>query len=314
MAKLFSINNDVILYVRNREQADQIIKTNENQKYLPGHKLNKKILITNNINLLNQASIIVVAVPSTHFRESLLGLSFLDPRIPFISVTKGLEKDTHLRMSEVILDALVNKTHDDIAVISGPNLAAEIMENKPAATVVASKNKVLAQNIQKKLVSEKFRVYTSDDIIGCEISGIAKNVIAIAVGIGAGAEYGDNAKALVITRGLAEIKRLGSALGGKSETFSGLAGIGDLIATCSSDLSSNRTVGFMLGQGNTLDEILKKSNHVAEGVNSAKSLSELANSFGVSMPIVDAIEKVINEGKVTEKAVAALMTRPATVE
>ncbi len=150
LAKLFSINNDVILYVRNREQADQIIKTNENQKYLPGHKLNKKILITNNINLLNQASIIVVAVPSTHFRESLLGLSFLDPRIPFISVTKGLEKDTHLRMSEVILDALVNKTHDDIAVISGPNLAAEIMENKPLAQTLY-KNVAVDQEVPEEM-------------------------------------------------------------------------------------------------------------------------------------------------------------------
>lgn len=314
LAALFAINNDVILYVRDAVQCIEIESTRENMKYAPGFKLDPKIKVTNDPIKLSDSELIVFAVPSTYFREVLKEFSFLDSSIPFVSVTKGLEKDTHMRMSEVILDVLTEKTPDLIAVICGPNLANEIMENKPAATVVASSNEELAKNIQTKLVSKRFRVYTSNDIIGCEISGVAKNVIAIAVGIGDGAGYGDNAKALVITRGLAEIKRLGNSIGGESETFSGLAGIGDLIATCSSSSSRNRTVGFLLGQGKTLEDILSESNHVAEGVNSVKSLSEYAKSLNISMPIVDAVSKVIDEGRVTEDAVAALMTRPATSE
>lgn len=314
LSNLFAINNDVTLYVRDSEQAKEIQETRENKKYLPGFKLDEKINVSNDKNRLSNSEIVVYAIPSTHFREVLSDFSFLDPKIPFVSVTKGLEQHTHMRMSEVILDTHKNKSKDNIAVLSGPNLAVEIMERKPAATVVASSNFELAQAIQSKLVSKNFRVYTSTDTVGCEIAGIAKNVIAIGVGIGDGAQYGDNAKALVITRGLAEIKRLGNAIGGLSETFAGLAGIGDLIATCSSELSRNRTVGYQLGQGKTLESILRESNHIAEGVNSVKSLSEYAKTQNVAMPLVDAICNVIEKGNVTPDDVALLMARPAKSE
>ena len=314
LASLFSTNNIVNLYVRNVEHATSIQKNKENVKYLPGFKLNNKINVTNNPKDLNDCEFVVFAVPSIYFREVMKDFSFLNPSIPFISVTKGPEQASHMRMSQVILDMQNKRKQDSIAVLSGPNLAIEIMENKPAATVIASTNESLAKKIQVSLVSKNFRVYTSNDVIGSEISGIAKNIIAIAVGIGDGAGYGDNAKALVITRGLAEMQRLGIAAGGKPETFAGLAGIGDLIATCSSDLSRNRRVGIQLGQGKTLAEILSTTNQVAEGVNSARSLSEYAKSLNVSMPITDSVCRVIEDGEVTKDAVAQLMTRPPTSE
>lgn len=314
LATLFSKNDDVILYVRNIEQARAINEDRVNEKYMPGFNLDKKITISSNKQDFASLDFIVFAVPSTSFRSILKEFSFVDKSIPFVSVTKGLEKDTHMRMTEVILDVHKDKTKNDIAVIAGPNLAIEIMQDRPAATVVASENKELATKIQKKLVSKNFRVYTSNDVIGCEIAGVAKNVIAIAVGIGDGAGYGANAKALVITRGLAEITRLGIAIGGKPETFAGLAGVGDLIATCSSPLSRNRTAGFLLGTGKRLNEILSESNHVAEGVNSVKSLNEYAKENNVSMPIVDAIDEVVRLGQVTPEAVGKLMARPATSE
>lgn len=314
LASLFSENDDVILYVRDEDQAAAINDSRINKKYMPGFTLNENILISNNAKELSNVDFIVFAVPSTSFRSILNEFSFIDAKVPFVSVTKGLEKDTHLRMSEVMLDTHKNKTQNDIAVIAGPNLAVEIMQGLPAATVVASTNEELASRIQKKLVSKNFRVYTSSDVIGCEIAGVAKNVIAIAVGIGDGAGYGDNAKALVITRGLAEIARLGTAIGGRPETFAGLAGVGDLIATCSSSLSRNHSAGQLLGKGKLLKEILEESNHVAEGINSVKSLSEYAKSLNVSMPIIDAVDEVVKLGKVTPEAVSKLMSRPAKSE
>lgn len=314
LASLFSKNDEVVLYMRDEEQALKIRESGNNEKYMPGFALAANIEISSEAQDLSKCEFIVFAVPSTSFRETLKDFLFLDATIPFVSVTKGLEKDTHLRMSEVMLDVHKVKNQNDIAVIAGPNLAIEIMQDLPAATVVASQNKDLATKIQGKLMSKNFRVYTSDDVTGCEIAGVAKNVIAIAVGIGDGAGYGDNAKALVITRGLAEITRLGISIGGKPETFAGLAGVGDLIATCSSSLSRNRTTGYLLGSGKKLADVLQESNHVAEGVNSVASLSEYAKSKNVSMPIVDAVSEVIKVGEVTPEAVGQLMSRPAKSE
>ena len=314
LACVAGTNEEVILYTRDEIRAEEIQSSRENKKYLPNIKIPSSVRISSNENELEIASHVIFAVPSIGFREAIKQFSFLSPAIPFVSVTKGLEQKTNLRMSQVILDADTRRSAESIAIVSGPNLAQEIATGHPAATVVASSSEEIAQSIQKILMTKLFRVYTTNDIIGCEIGGVAKNVIAIAVGIGDGSGYGDNAKATVMTRALAELTRLAVAEGGRASTISGLAGIGDLIATCSSSLSRNRTVGYMLGQGKSLEEVQSTSHDIAEGVFSARALQERANQLGVEMPIVSAVAKVIDTGIVSPDALDQLMSRPATKE
>ncbi len=311
---LASNNTDVVLYTRDHERAQEMQSSRENIKYLEGIEIPKNIFITAAQEEVQQASHVIFAVPSIGFRDSIKQFSFLDPKMPYISVTKGLEQSSDLRMSQVIQDADPRKEMDSIAVLGGPNLAREIAQLYPAATLVASSSIELAKEVQSFLMTKQFRVYISNDTIGCEIGGIAKNVVAIAVGIGDGFNYGDNAKAAVMTRALAEITRLGVSQGGISSTFSGLAGVGDLMATCASSLSRNRTVGFLLGQGKTLNEIKEITSEIAEGVFSANSLNRIAQMAGVEMPIVSAVTKVIEKGSVSPKDVEDLMTRPASAE
>ncbi len=310
LAVIASNNTDVILYSRDENQVEEMVHSRENKKYLPGVHLPNEIKITSNKEDLEKIDSIVLAIPSIAVRTTLTEFNFLSESATFLSVTKGLEQKTNLRMSQVIQDELPQVDSSSIAVLSGPNLAHEISIGLPAATVIASESQALAENLQQIFHTQKFRVYTTNDVIGCEIAGVAKNVVAIAVGIGDGMGFGDNAKAAVMTRALAEISRLGIAEGGISSTFYGLAGIGDLIATCSSDLSRNRTVGFQLGKGKTIDEIKQQSHDIAEGVFSAEALSQRANALNIDMPIVKAVSKVINQGFVEEQDVIELMTRP----
>ncbi len=314
LALIASENTDVILYTRDATRAAKINETRINDDYLPGIVLPEKITVTSDPQSVAGADHIVFAIPSIAFRETVDRFSFIDKHIPFVSVTKGLEQSTNLRMSQVIEQTDPDRDSDKIAVVSGPNLAGEIAIGLPAATVVASRDSAVATSIQKTLMTKKFRVYTSDDVVGCEIAGVAKNIVAIAVGIGDGLKYGDNAKAAVMTRALAEITRLGVAEGGEKSTFSGLAGIGDLIATCASPLSRNRTVGYLLAQGKSLDEIRDITNETAEGVFSAVALKERAQHFGVDAPIITAVANVIESGVISEDAVEQLMTRPAAKE
>jgi glycerol-3-phosphate dehydrogenase (NAD(P)+) len=314
LAILASQNTDVVLYTRDEVRANDMQLSRRNAKYLNEIELPNNISITANQDNVRDAQQVIFAVPSIGFRDAIVQFSFLDPSIPYISVTKGLEKTTNMRMSQVIQDADPRKKLENIAVLGGPNLAHEIANSFPAATVVASQSKELASNVQSLLMTNLFRVYVSSDVIGCEIGGVAKNVVAIAVGIGDGLQFGDNAKAAVMTRALAEITRLGVSQGGIASTFSGLAGVGDLIATCASSLSRNRTVGFLLGQGKTLAEIEQTTHEIAEGVFSASSLNKIALQAEVEMPIVSAVTKVIESGSVSKKDVETLMTRPASTE
>lgn len=314
LAHVASNNDDVVLYTRDEKRAVEISSSRENKKYLPGLVLGDSITVTSDQNAVSSAAHVIFAVPSIGFRDSVTQFNFLDANVPYVSVTKGLEQTSNMRMSQVVADADPRRDASRFAVVGGPNLAHEIVKGLPAATVVASHAPDIATSLQSVLMTKLFRVYATDDVVGCEIAGVAKNVVAIAVGIGDGLGYGDNAKAAVMTRALAEIKRLGVAEGGQRETFSGLAGIGDLIATCSSSLSRNRTVGVLLGQGKTLAEIKELSHDIAEGVFSAQALVARADVLGVEMPIARAVAHVIETGTVSADAVEQLMTRPASRE
>ncbi len=260
------------------------------------------------------AEAVVLAVPSQSLRENLADWAGVLPNaVPLVSLMKGVELGTTKRMSEVIAE-LTGAGPERIAVVSGPNLAREIAEGQPAASVVACADEGTAARLQKLCHSPTFRPYTNNDVVGCELGGACKNVIALAVGMAVGLGFGDNARASVITRGLAEIARLGTALGADEHTFSGLAGLGDLVATCSSPLSRNRTFGEKLGQGMSVAEIAGGTRQVAEGVKSCASISELAHHHDVEMPIAEHVTKVV-AGEMTPKDMLfSLVSRSAKSE
>jgi glycerol-3-phosphate dehydrogenase (NAD(P)+) len=234
--------------------------------------------------------------------------------VPVVSVSKGVERATLLRMTEVVLDVLNGHDPDRVAALTGPNLAREIAEGQPAATVVACRDGATADALQQRFMTDTFRVYTNPDVVGCEIAGALKNVVALAAGTAAGLGYGDNTQAALITRGLAELTRLGVALGGEPLTFAGLAGLGDLVATCTSEKSRNRSVGVELGRGRPLDEIVASSNMVAEGVRSTAAVLELAARVGVDMPIASIVGAVLYDGRRPADLVPELMLREAKSE
>jgi glycerol-3-phosphate dehydrogenase (NAD(P)+) len=231
-----------------------------------------------------------------------------------VSLSKGVEQGTYLRMTEVVADVLPTHQRTRIGVLTGPNLAREVAEGQPAASVIAFEDKDVAEDLQQLLMTRTFRVYTNPDVVGCEIAGALKNVIAIAAGIAAGLGYGDNTKAGLMTCGLAELTRLGVALGGEPLTFSGLAGMGDLVATCTSEKSRNRRVGVELGRGRTLDDIVAETNMVAEGVKSTAAVLELARAHGVDMPIAAMVGAVLYEDAKAADLVPSLMLREAKAE
>jgi len=313
VAALAAHNSPTVLWVRRPDLAETIASTHVNREYLPDYELPKDLRATSSLEeALDGAEVMVMGVPSHGFRQILdEARPFLADGVPIVSLTKGVEQQTLKRMTEVIDD--VAPDHP-CGVLTGPNLAKEVMAGWPAATVVAFEDEGIARELQRLFSTEAFRVYTNPDVVGCEVGGALKNVIAIAAGIADGMGFGDNTRAALITRGLHELTRLGVALGGEPLTFAGLAGMGDLVATCISRQSRNRHVGEALGRGQTIDEIVAAMNMVAEGVKSSKAVLDLSVRVGVEMPIAEQVVAVLYEGKQASAIVPALMQREAKPE
>lgn len=303
----------VSMWVRSAAVAEDLRTHRENKRLLPGVTFSETINITSDIDeAVADADYIVVAIPTEFLREALTALaSHLISGTPVISVIKGIEKNTFFRPSEIIADVLGPRP---VVALGGPSHAEEIARRLPASVVAASGDIQLAKVTQQLFSTDRFRVYTNVDIVGVELAGALKNVIAIAAGICDGGKYGDNAKSAIMTRGLVEMNRFGSALGAEATTFSGLAGVGDLITTCMSPFGRNRKLGERLGQGETLDQILSTMDAVAEGVNTTRSVFDLSESKGLDMPITTEIYRVLFEGKSPEEATQTLMTRPQREE
>lgn len=312
---LSKVGHEVFLWEFSKEKADEIQKTRENKKFLPSIKLPDNIHIVNDKkDLLKDVNYVVCSVPSQVLRSVMK--EFLDQLTEnhiIINTAKGLEMSTGLRLSEVIKEELPEKYHDNIVVLSGPTHAEEVALGLP--TVIVASGKVdRAKEVQKLFNEENFRVYVNEDIIGVELGGAVKNCLAIGAGIADGIGFGDNTKAALITRGIAEITRYGKAKGAKEITFTGLSGIGDLIVTCASKHSRNRHVGEELGRGKTLDEILSEMVMVAEGVPTVKAVYEDARALGVSMPIIEGIYSVLYENVDGRQIVVNLMNRASKEE
>lgn len=316
VASLAAGKNEAILWARDSNLARDISATHINSRYLPDLDLSAQLEVTDSLDrAVIEAEIVIVAVPSLGVRKVVNDLiGKISPDVPIVSLTKGLEPLTNLRMSGVIKTELPSHRSDRIGVLTGPNLAGEVAEGQPTASVVALSDKSAAQLVQETLMTDRFRIYTNGDVVGCEIAGVVKNIVALGVGIAVGLDYGDNARAALMTRGIAEMTRLGVALGGDPLTFSGLAGMGDLIATCSSQRSRNRRVGVELGRGRSMDEILADTNMVAEGVTSTAPVVELARAHRVDMPIVVTVAAVLAGELMAAELVPALMGRQARSE
>lgn len=313
VASLAAANTPTTLWARRPEIVESINTHHINPDYIGGIGLSPNLRASMSLeDTVSSADIVVMAVPSQGFRHVLSEASqFIRPWVPVVSLSKGLEAGSMLRMSQVANEVLPGHP---VAVLTGPNLASEISVGQPAASVVAIDDAVIATALQELFSSPTFRVYTNPDVVGCEIAGVVKNVIAIASGIAMGMGFGDNTRATLITRGLAEMTRLAVALGGQLESLAGLAGMGDLIATCSSTSSRNTTVGMRLGQGEALEDIIASTSMVAEGVRSSKSVLELAHQHGIDMPITEQVVAVCHEGKNAADALVALMSRRARPE
>jgi glycerol-3-phosphate dehydrogenase (NAD(P)+) len=307
VASVAAHRNDTVLWARDPDVADGIETDRENKRYLTGFTLPPKLHATADLEkAVAVADVLIVGIPSNGFRDVLeLAKPHLRPWVPVVSLTKGFEKGSLLRMTEVIKDVLPGHP---AAALSGPNLAKEIMSGQAAASVIATEDLQVAKALQGVLHRGMFRVYTNHDVVGCEVGGALKNVIAIAAGMAEGLSVGDNTRAAVMTRGLAELTRLGVAMGGEPATFSGLAGLGDLVATCSSPQSRNRYVGEQLGKGRTLVDILDEMKMVAEGVKTAGLVLELAAKYNVHLPISGYINSVI-DGRATAAEIYAGLLR-----
>jgi glycerol-3-phosphate dehydrogenase (NAD(P)+) len=306
---------DVTLHARRPELAKAITEDGENRDYLPGVRLPAAVRATSDAaEALLDADVVVLAVPSQSLRDNLTGWASLLPAdATLLSLMKGIELGTTKRMSEVICE-VAGVGPDRVAVLSGPNLAREIAEQQPAATVIACTDTARAAALQTACHTPYFRPYTNPDVIGCELGGAVKNVIALACGIAEGLGFGDNTRASLITRGLAETARLGLVLGGELTTFAGLAGMGDLVATCSSPLSRNRTFGEKLGRGMSVEEVQQSTRQTAEGVKSCRSVLDLARAHDVYMPLTEAVVRVCHEGEAPARMVKEIMTREAKPE
>jgi glycerol-3-phosphate dehydrogenase (NAD(P)+) len=305
----------VMLHARRPELVRAIAETRENADYLPGVRLPDAVRATGDpAEALDDADVVVLAVPSQTLRENLTGWAPLLPGdASLLSLMKGVELGTTKRMSEVICE-VTGAGSDRVAALSGPNLAREIAEEQPSATVIACADTARAEALQAACHTRYFRPYTNPDLVGCELGGAVKNVIALACGVAAGLGFGDNTRASLITRGLAETARLGMALGADGTTFAGLAGLGDLVATCSSPLSRNRTFGEHLGQGMSVAEVLQITKQTAEGVKTCRSVLDLARAHGVDVPITEAVVRVCHEGESAAQMVREMMSREAKPE
>lgn len=303
----------VSMWVRKPDIADDINTHRENRRLLPGVKLAAAVHVTSDIDAaVADADFLVIAIPTEFVRQALTTLkNHLQGETPVISVVKGIEKNTFFRPSEIITDVLGPRP---VVALGGPSHAEEIARRLPASVVAASGDLELAKETQRLFSTDRFRVYTNVDIIGVELAGALKNVIGIAAGICDGGKYGDNAKSAIMTRGLVEMNRFGATYGAEPATFSGLAGVGDLITTCMSPFGRNRSLGERLGRGETLQQILGSMHAVAEGVNTTRSVYHLAEEKGLEMPITTEIFRVLFEGKSPEDATHTLMTRPPREE
>lgn len=301
---------DVLLWARRQEVADEITHEHRNRAYLGDLALPPRLRATADADeALRDAEIVVLAVPSHALRTSLLAWrAAVPPTSVCVSLIKGIEPGSRQRSSEVIREVL-DVSSDRVVAVSGPNFAVECARRLPSATVAAGTDQGAVERVQVASHTDYFRVYTNTDIVGVELGGAVKNAMAIAAGVSDGMGFGDNTKAAIVTRGLAEMTRLGTALGGSPLTFSGLAGVGDLVATCMSPWSRNRYVGERIGKERSLEEVVTEMNTVAEGVSSAPALVEIAHDHGVEMPIVEHVVKVVHEGMDPAAVVSALMGR-----
>jgi len=313
VASLAAENTPTVLWARRQDVADTINRDHRNPAYLGDRDLSASLRASVSLEeTVAGADVVVMAVPSQGFREVLTeAAAHVRPWVPVVSLSKGLEQGSLLRMSEVANEVLPGHP---VAVLTGPNLAGEIASGQPAASVVAIDDAVIATALQGIFSRPTFRVYTNSDVVGCELAGVVKNVIAIASGIATGMGFGDNTRATLVTRGLAEMTRLALQLGGSLESLAGLAGMGDLIATCSSTSSRNTTVGLRLGRGEKLDDIITSTTQVAEGVRSSRAVLDLARRHGVDMPITEQVVAICHEGKSAADGLLALMTRRAAPE
>jgi glycerol-3-phosphate dehydrogenase (NAD(P)+) len=295
------------LWVHGRQLAEAMEKQRQNTTYLPGIKLVETVRICTSLEqALDGAEVIVIAVPSLYLRAIAQQMKpYVSPRTILISTSKGIEHKTLLRMSQVLEQQLSGR----VGVLSGPSFAAEVARHSPTAVVAAAADPEVAGTIQSLFSTPYFRVYTNEDVVGTELGGALKNIIALATGVSDGLGFGQNTRSALITRGLAEITRLGTAMGAKAITFLGLAGVGDLVLTCTGNLSRNRQVGLQLGQGRKLDQILAEMKMVAEGVETTKSAVELAKKYGVDMPITQQVHALLFEDKSPRQAVEELLAR-----
>lgn len=305
--------HDVTVWSALQREVDMLQQERENKISLPGVTIPNSICITDQLaEAVKDKDILVLSVASSYTRKVAASLKGLIPAGQIIiNVAKGIEDDTLLTMTEVIQDELNDV---NVAVLSGPSHAEEVGRGLPTTCVVGAKTKETAEFIQNIFANSEFRVYTSPDILGIELGGSLKNVIALAAGIADGLGYGDNTKAALITRGITEITRLGLAMGGKFQTFSGLSGIGDLIVTCASMHSRNRRAGILIGQGKSMEEAMEEVNTVVEGVYSAKAALKLAKKYNVEMPIIEQVNHVLFDGSSAAEAVKELMLRDKTIE
>lgn len=312
---LADAGRDVTLWARREAVAASMKAERRNPEYLPGLVLPDRVTATGDAwEAVTGAELVVLAVPSQTLRGNLTEwIPHLHPDATLVSLMKGIELGTTKRMSEVVMET-ARVPADRVVVVSGPNLAPEVVAEQPAATVVACTDVDRATLVQRAITTSYFRPYTNDDVIGCELGGAVKNVIALAYGIATAMGFGHNTRAMLVTRGLAETARLGVALGADPLTFAGLAGMGDLVASCSSPSARNRTFGEHLGRGATLEEARIATRQTAEGVKSALAIRDLARAHEVEMPITEQVELVCHEGVDPRRAVAALMSRTTKPE
>jgi glycerol-3-phosphate dehydrogenase (NAD(P)+) len=311
LAITLAASRPVRLWVHEPELAATMAKSRENAVYLPGALVPQSVTISSSLSEVVESSVLViVAVPSHVYRSVVTLLKpLLKPDMVFVSGTKGIENETLMRMSEVITDVVGKTFKPQIAVLSGPTFAPEVARGEPAALVVASPDESLRIRLQRDLSTPRFRLYTNSDMTGVEVGAAVKNIVAIAAGVADGLGLGSNAMAALTTRGLAEITRLVVACGGKRETMSGLAGLGDLVLTSYGNLSRNRRVGIALGQGRSIEEITRSTRMVAEGIRTTRSAVELSRKLHIEMPIAEKMYSVLYEGLRPQQAIADLMER-----
>jgi glycerol-3-phosphate dehydrogenase (NAD(P)+) len=307
---------EVTLWARRAELAETINLFHENPLYLPDIELPDQLNATNDLErALDGTEVVVMAVPSHGFRGVLRDVASVAGTEPcYVSLTKGIEVETRKRMSEVIFEEVDGIEEGNIAVLTGPNLAKEIAQGFPAASTIACKDESMGERLQELIHSDRFRCYRNTDVAGSEIGGALKNVIAIAAGIADGLGFGDNTKATVVTRGLAEMARFGVSFGAQPLTLLGLAGVGDLMATCASPQSRNHSVGIELGKGRDIEDIISSMNMLAEGVKSCKPIFELGKARGVWMPITENVVQICHEGATADELVKDLLSREVRAE